>query len=190
MKKLPKKRRIVSICGPSGSGKSFIVKKFTNYAQIGTDDFYIGKKQMLPNERGDYNFDAPDAVNLRACGEALTALASLDAGAKVIIPDYDMKSSEPRGTQSITVPDDQAIIIVEGIFSFHDPLLGMADFRIFMEPALEIILARRVRRDLYERGRTLDSVFKQYPLVMDGYNKYIKPMKKHADVVIDFGILV
>lgn len=190
MKRLPKRRRIVSICGPSGGGKSYMVKKFINYAYLSTDDFYIGKSKMVRDESGGYNFDSPEAIDLEECGEAVKLLATLEPGSKVTIPNYDMVDSEPKGNKVIIVPDAQAIIIVEGIFAFHPPLLELSDFRIFVEAPPEVVLARRFRRDLYERGRTPQSILEQYPKVMKGYELYIKPVKKFADVVLDFGILV
>lgn len=190
MKKLPKRRRIVSICGPSGAGKSFLVKKFTNSAQISTDDFYIGKSQMEPDENGEYNFDSPQAVQLNLCADAVKSLATLEPGNSIKIPDYDMSRSEPVGMKTVIVPDVQAIIVVEGIFSFHPPLLELSDFRIFLEPPPEVVLARRFRRDLNDRRRTPESILAQYPMVLRGYEEYIKPGRNFADIIIDFGILV
>lgn len=190
VKKLAKRRRIVSICGPSGAGKSFLVKKFTNYVRVSTDDFYIGKSNMRPTPTGVYNFDSPDAVDLQMCAEAVKFLANLPPGEKVRIPDYDMKRSERIEMKTVTVPDETAIVIVEGIFTFHPPLLQLADFRIFIEPRPEIILARRYKRDVEERGRTPLTILKQYPSVIKGYEQYIKPGRQFADLIIDFGILV
>jgi uridine kinase len=184
------RRRIVSICGPSGSGKSFLVNKFTNYVSISTDDFYLGKSRMKTNEKGQYNFDSPDAVNLESCADAVRSLASLAPGNTVTIPNYDMKTSEPKGTKVLIVPDLKAIVVVEGIFSFHPPLLDMSDFKIFMEPSQEVNLARRFKRDFNERGRTASEILNQYPMVIEGYEQYIKPVKQFADIVIDFGIVI
>ncbi len=190
MKKLAKRRRIVSICGPSGGGKSFLVRKFTNCVTVSTDDFYLGKSQLRPDANGAYNFDTPEAVNLEACAEALRSLATLIPGSHIMVPDYDMRISEPVGSKVIIAPDETAIVVVEGIFAFHPPLLDLADFRIFVEPPPEVILARRYKRDTEERGRTPLSILQQYPSVIQGYEQYIKPGKKFADIIIDFGILI
>lgn len=189
-KKVKKRRRIVAICGPSGGGKSFLVKKFTNYCRISTDDFYLGKSKMKLDEKGVYNFDKPDAVDLDECAHVLHDLSNSLPGKEIFIPDYCMKQSERIGTKVVIVPDEDAIIIVEGIFAFHPPLLQMADFRIFVEPPEEVILARRYKRDILERGRTPLGILQQYPVVIAGYQQYIKPMKQFADLIIDFGILV
>ena len=190
MKKLAKRRRIVLVCGPSGGGKSFLVKKFVNSVHVSTDDFYIGKSKMKPDENGVYNFDSPHAVDIEACAEVVRSLATLPTGSHVSVPNYDMKTSEPVGTKVLIVPDDQATVAVEGIFSFHPPLLETGDFRIFVEPPAEVILARRYKRDTEERGRNPISILQQYPTVIQGYDQYIKPGKKFADLIIDFGILV
>lgn len=189
-KKNKKRRRIIAICGPSGGGKSFLVKKFTNYCRVSTDDFYLGKSKMVLDENGVYNFDRPDAVDLKACAHALEELAVSLPGQEVFIPDYSMKTSERVGMKPLIVPDEHAIIIVEGIFAFHPPLLEMADFRIFVEPPEEVTLARRYKRDVQERGRTPLGILQQYPSVIAGYQRYIQPMKVFADLIIDFGILV
>ena len=180
------KRKIVSICGPSGSGKSFLVEKFTNCCKISTDDFYLGKSKMKIDEKGYYNFDNPEAVDLNECAQALKELSTFEPGYKVTIPNYDMKKSERDGKRDVIVPDENAIIILEGIFAFHPPLLEMADFRIFMEPPPEVILARRYKRDVNERGRTPIDILKQYPMVIQGYEQYIKPVKRFDNLVIDF----
>ena len=184
------KRRIISICGPSGAGKSFLVKKFTNYSRISTDDFYIGKSQMRPDAKGVYNFDSPDAVDLEECGAVVQELATLPPGAEVNMPRYNMKTSERDGTKIKIVPDLNAIIIIEGIFAFHPPLLKMSDFRIFMDPPPEVILARRYKRDIEERGRTPVDILKQYPMVIKGYEEFIEPVRRFADLIIDFGVLI
>ncbi len=185
-----KRRRVVSICGPSGGGKSFLVGKFVNHQNLSTDDFYIGKAKMTPDSQGVYNFDSPEAVDLVACAQALEQLATLPPGCEVEIPNYNMKISERDGTKLVIVPVPEAIIVVEGIFSFHPPLLNMADFRIFVEAPEEVILARRYRRDIQERNRTPIDILQQYPTVIRGYERYIKPMKQFADLVLDYGILV
>ncbi len=184
------RRRIIAICGPSGGGKSFLVGKFNKYQVVHTDDFYIGKSHMRPNDKGVYNFDSPEAVDLQSCAEAVIKLATLSRGTEVEIPQYDMKTSERCGKSIIITPDEDAMIIIDGIFSFHPPLLELSDFRIFVEAPEEIILARRYRRDIRERGRTPHQVLEQYPTVIKGYEQYIKPMKQFADLILDNGVLV
>lgn len=185
-----KRRRIIAVSGPSGGGKTFLVKKFTKYQDISTDDFYIGKKNMVPDKNGVYNFDSPQAVDLVACAHTVDLLATQGTGTVVQVPQYDMKVSERVGYRPILVPSEDAIILVEGLFAFHPPLLEMADFRIFIEAPEEVILARRYRRDLHERGRSPKSILEQYPTVMAGYETYVKPMRKYADLIIDFGTVI
>lgn len=187
---MQQRRRIIAISGPSGGGKTFLVKKFVKYQDISTDDFYIGKSCMKPDANGLYNFDSPDAVDLVACAKALELLATQPQGTVVPIPKYDMKISERVGYNNILAPSEDAIIIVEGLFSFYPPLLNMSDFKIFVEAAEEVILARRYRRDHCDRGRSYKSILEQYPTVMEGYEKYVKPMRKYADLIIDFGTVI
>jgi uridine kinase len=187
---LKKSRRIISICGPSGAGKSFLVKKFTHACVVSTDNFYYGKSKMKQDEKGNFNFDSPDAINLEECAEAIKKLSLAEPGSEVWIPTYDMKTSERVGKQVVIAPLEDGVIVLEGIFAFHPPLLELANFRIFMEPPQEVILARRYRRDIQERGRTPVDILQQYPMVIAGYEQYIKPVKQFADLVIDFGILV
>lgn len=184
------RRRIISICGPSAAGKTFLSKKFTNYCSISTDDYYYGKDQMTPDENGIYDFDSPTAVNLQSCAEAVQKLATLPEGDTVLIPDYSLLLSKKVGEKPIIVPNKDAIIVVEGIFSFHEPLLELADFRIFIDPPKEVCLARRYRRDMIERNKTPEEILLQYPSVLQGYENHIKDRKQYADLVLDFGVLI
>ena len=193
-KKKVTKRQLHAICGPSGSGKSWFAQRYLDTVVVSTDDFYLGKSQMKSDGNGHYNFDTPEAVDLAECREVLRQLVTLPVCEKVKIPIYEMKISERVGMREVMVPGPDAIIVVEGIFSFHLFTKGteadIVDFRIWMATSWAVVIARRIRRDCEERGRTLESVLNQMPDVIRGYNQYVEPLKEQANVRLDFGAVI
>ena len=190
-----RKRRLHLVSGPSGSGKSWLCKRYTNSYIITTDNFYIGKSKMKPDSEGDFDFDAPEALDLKLCRQVIETLIYSEQGTKVESPEYDMTVSERKKvTLTKVVPDYDTIIVLEGIFSFHvfnkseadDPV----DLRLWLDVKPEILLGRRFRRDIEERARTPKSVLEQYNLVLSGYHRYIEPKKTEADVLLPLGTLI
>lgn len=81
------------------------------------------------------------------------------------------------------------VIIFEGILSFYNPsVLNMLDMKVFVDTDADIRLARRLKRDINERGRDLDGVLKQYMgMVQPSFNHYIAPLMSHADIIVPRG---
>jgi uridine kinase len=190
-----RKRRLHLVSGPSGSGKSWLCSRYTNCHIITTDNFYIGRSKMKPESNGDFNFDAPEALDLKLCRKIIETLICSEPGSKIDFPEYDMTISE-RKKEPLTkiVPAYDSIIILEGIFSFHvfskaetnDPV----DLRLWLDVKPEILLGRRFKRDIEERARTPKSVLEQYNSVLSGYHKYIEPKKIEADILLPLGTLI
>lgn len=169
---------IILITGGSGSGKSTLAKKFSG-TLLSTDDFYIGKSKMTPDEKGEYDFDQPESVDL---GECCRAVKSLEKGEEVEVPEYDMTTSERVGVKKIR-PFPSRIVIVEGIFALHSPLREIGDLLIFIDTPMELRVARRIKRDL-ERGRSeIDSLGRAIQ-VEEAYKRNIEPMRKYANVLL------
>ncbi len=175
-------RQIILIGGGSCSGKSVFAHLFKHAFILEMDHFYKGKSEMTPQPDGSYNFDAPEAVNLKECAQAAKALTQ---GKRVTIPKYDMKVSERIGVQTITLPQGARFIIVEGIFALYPPLLELGDLRIFVDTPTEIRVARRMIRDV-EKGRSEIDTLSWSITVEKNHKKYIEPTKKYADIVIPF----
>lgn len=114
-------------------------------------------------------------------------LKLLRQGKTVEIPKYDFALHQ-RKKETRTLGQHR-IIVLEGILLFVDPeLRKMMDIRIFMDTSLDICLMRRLRRDLLERGRSLESILDQYQnTVRPMYLQFIEPSKKYADIIVPRG---
>ncbi|EKD91886.1 MAG: hypothetical protein ACD_29C00323G0001 [uncultured bacterium] len=181
---------IIGISGASASGKSLLANTIVN--EIGSDrvvviseDSYYKDLHNLPlEERAKTNFDHPDALDHELLIEHLKLLRE---GKTVEIPRYDFSQHQRRKeTRHI---GQHRIIVLEGILLFVDPALrSMMDIRIFMDTSLDICLMRRLRRDLLERGRSLESILEQYQnTVRPMYLQFIEPSKKYADIIVPRG---
>lgn len=137
---------------------------------------------MKPDKDGNYNFDAPESVDIKAYAQALKGLSQ---GQDVTIPLYDMKTSERIGKQIVRLKPNTRFIIAEGIFSFYQPLRELADLKIYLDIPTEIRVARRMVRDI-EKGRSHIDTLDWSITVEKNHEKYITPLKKYADLVIPF----
>lgn len=181
---------IIGISGASASGKSLLAN--TIVSELGSDqvvviseDAYYKDHSNIPfEERVKINYDHPDSIDHELLQRHLLAL---QAGQSVDIPIYNhamhVREKETRHIGR------HAIIVLEGILLFVEPhLRELMDIRIFMETALDICLIRRLKRDIKERGRSLDSVLKQYDeTVRPMYLQFIDPSKRYADLIVPRG---
>lgn len=151
---------------------------------ISQDCFY---RDLSPAERAaiaTHNFDHPDAFDF---AEIRATLRALRAGAGACIPTYDFVTSArtPVATQVHTTD----VILFDGILAFYDPeVRGLFDLKVFVDADADTRLARRLRRDLRDRGRSVDAVLDQYErTVKPSFEGYIAPTKVHADVIVPRG---
>lgn len=181
---------IIGISGASASGKSLLANTIVN--ELGSDqvviiseDAYYKDHSGLPfEERAKINFDHPDAFDHELLCQHLL---DLQEGKSVNIPIYN-HSLHIREQETRKI-GKHAIIVVEGILLFVErKLRELMDIRIFMETALDICLIRRLKRDMKDRGRSLDSVLKQYDeTVRPMYLQFIDPSKRYADLIVPRG---
>jgi uridine kinase len=190
MRKRMKKTIIIGIAGASASGKSLLAK--TIVAELGSeqvvviseDSYYKDHPELSFEERGKINFDHPEAFeHSLLCDQ----LVELQAGRSVEVPRYD-HTQHRRSNEKLTI-GQHTIIVLEGILLFSEPKLReLMDIRIYMDTALDICLIRRLRRDMLERGRTLESVLQQYQTtVRPMYLQFIEPSKRYADIIVPRG---
>jgi uridine kinase len=183
-----KKGILIGIAGASGSGKTLVANRIiesigTDKAVIIQEDSYYKDLSDLPyEERVSRNFDNPEAFDHDLLEKHLLQL--LD-GEAVSHPVYDYKL-HTRSKERKTVGPG-VLIILEGILIFNNARLReLMDFRVFIDTALDVCLVRRLKRDIEERGRTVDSVIRQYTeTVRPMYLHYIEPSKQYADILID-----
>jgi uridine kinase len=187
---LTKKNIVIGIAGASASGKSLLANTIVN--ELGSDqvviiseDSYYKDHSNLPfEERAKVNYDHPDAFDHQLLLEHLVALQQ---GKSVEVPIYN-HSMHAREKDTRRIGEHQ-IIVLEGILLFVEHALReIMDIRIFMETALDICLMRRLKRDIKDRGRSIDSVLKQYEeTVRPMYLQFIEPSKRYADIIVPRG---
>lgn len=181
---------IIGISGASASGKSLLANTIVNelgsdqVVVISEDSYYKDLHHLSIEERAKMNFDHPNALDHELLIEHLKLLQK---GKTVEIPRYDFNLHQ-RKKESRTIGKHR-IIVLEGILLFVDPLLrSIMDVRIFMDTALDICLMRRLRRDLLERGRSLENILDQYQsTVRPMYLQFIEPSKRYADIIVPRG---
>jgi uridine kinase len=181
---------IIGICGGTGSGKTTVANRILESVSadevvfIQQDSYYRDLAEMPLDFRGRPNFDHPDAID----NDLLAAhVRGLKAGRAVELPLYDFKT-HARLSETLRIAP-RPIIIVEGILIFAEPrLLTEMDVKIFVDTPDDIRFIRRLRRDINERGRTLESVIEQYlATVRPMHMQFVEPSKRLADVIIPEG---
>ena len=181
---------IIGISGGTGSGKTTVANRILESVRadevvfIQQDLYYRDLKDMPLDYRNAANFVHPDAVDNELL---INHLKKLKAGEPVELPIYDFRTHSRLPATTRVEP--KAIVIVEGILIFAEPrLLEQMDIKIFVDTPDDLRFIRRLRRDIAERGRTLDSVIDQYiATVRPMHMQFIEPSKRFADVIIPEG---
>lgn len=186
----PKKIIIIGIAGASGSGKSLLANTIVRelgsdqVAVISEDSYYKDHADIPFDERAKINYDHPDSLDHDLMYQHLQ---ELQQGKTVQVPQYN-HSLHIREKETRTV-GKHTIIVVEGILLFIEKKLrDLMDIRIFMDTSLDICLIRRLKRDIHERSRTIESVLKQYEeTVRPMYLQFVEPSKRLADIIVPRG---
>lgn len=178
---------LIIVAGGTASGKTTVVEKIHQRLKskdvqvIKFDDYYKDLSNLSLEERAKVNFDHPDSLDNDLMYEQLKTLLE---GHSIEKPLYDFKTHTRKRETEIIKPSK--VIIVEGILALYDARIrDLANIRIFVESDDDIRFIRRLRRDMNERGRTLDSVIDQYlTTVKPMYYEFIKPTKRYANIII------
>ncbi|KUE79100.1 uridine kinase [Aeromonas schubertii] len=185
---------IIGIAGASASGKSLIAQTIYEelVAELGAgeigviseDCYYKDQSHLTMEERVKTNYDHPNAMDHSLLVEHLD---SLSRGEGVSIPQYSYTEHTRMAETADFAP--RKVIILEGILLLTDQRLReRMDATIFMDTPLDICLIRRLVRDVQERGRTMESVLKQYQkTVRPMFLQFIDPSKQYADVIVPRG---
>jgi uridine kinase len=181
---------IIGISGGTGSGKTTVANRILESVStsevvfIQQDSYYRNVTDLPLDYRGVANFDHPDALDNELL---VNHVRRLKSGEPIELPLYDFKTNSRLNETRTVAP--KPIVIVEGILIFAEPrLLEQMDIKVFVDTPDDIRFIRRLRRDLAERGRTLESVIEQYiGTVRPMHMQFVEPSKRHADVIIPEG---
>ena len=177
---------VIGIAGGTGSGKTTLTDKLAesfapNVTVLRHDDYYKAHDDMTYEERTHLNYDEPSAFD----NDLFTShLRELKEGRAIECPVYDY-TVHNRSPKTVTVEPNK-VLIVEGILIFADPrVCDMFDVKVFVDTDPDTRLIRRIRRDVSERGRTLESVLSQFEnTVKPMHDKYVQPSRAAADIVV------
>ena len=185
-----KKPIIIGVTGGSGGGKTSVSKAILDnfqdqkIAMIQHDSYYKDQSHLTFEERVSTNYDHPLAFDTDLMIEHINELI---AGRPVDIPIYDY-TLHTRSEKTYR-QEPQDVIIVEGILVLEDKRLrDLMDIKLFVDTDDDIRIIRRIKRDMEERGRSLDSVIEQYTSVVKPmFHQFIEPTKRYADIIIPEG---
>jgi uridine kinase len=176
---------IIGIAGPSSSGKSELAKQLAQRlpgtAIVGLDSYYRGMEEIPLAERKKVNFDHPDALDWELLHEHLQAIA---AGRAFEEPVYSF--GDYARTAETRRIEPAEFLIVEGLFVLYWPALrAMLDTKVYVQTDPAVCFARRLARDVAERGRTPESVREQYErTVRPSAEWFVVPCIKHAYLIV------
>jgi uridine kinase len=181
---------VIGIAGGSGSGKTTVAQEILQrvgpdrIAYIQHDSYYKDLTGLPPAQRAEVNFDHPNSLETELLIEHIEKLKSRQS---IEVPIYDF-STHSRTDKTFKV-NPRGVIIVEGILIFVDAALRpLFDVKLFVDTDADIRLIRRLERDITERGRTVESVLKQYQsTVRPMHLEFVEPSKRYADVIIPEG---
>lgn len=178
---------IIGIAGGTGSGKTSVAQLIagklnpTDVVIIQQDSYYKDRSYLLPKERESINYDHPSAFDTQLLIDHLKRLKN---NLSIEMPIYDFATHTRKKETVIMSP--AKVIILEGILLLaNKDLRSLMDIKIFVDTDPDIRFIRRLERDIKERGRSIDSVIKQYlETVRPMHLEFVKKSKRYADMVI------
>lgn len=181
---------VIGVAGGTGSGKTTVSRAILDrvgrerITYLQHDSYYRDHGHLPMEEREEVNYDHPDSLETELLVEHLGDLA---AERPVQVPVYDFTHHVRREETETLEP--APVVLVEGILVLADKALrDRMDVKVYVDTAADIRFIRRLRRDLEERGRTLDSVVEQYrDSVRPMHLEFVEPSKRHADVIVPEG---
>jgi uridine kinase len=181
---------IIGVTGGSGSGKTSVSRAIFNrfpdhsIMMLEHDSYYKDQSGISFEERLETNYDHPFAFDTDLLIEHLKELTNYQS---VEVPIYDYVAH--TRSDEVYVQEPKEVIILEGILILEDERLrDMMDIKIYVDTDDDIRIIRRIKRDMNERGRTLESVIEQYlTVVKPMYHQFIEPTKRYADIIVTEG---
>ena len=181
---------VIGVAGGTGSGKSTLVKKLLeafegqHVAILAHDSYYRAHPELTLGERAGLNYDHPGAFDTAMMVEHIRELKS---GVPIRQPVYSFVDHNRTGQTIVVKPS--RVVIVDGILIFENrELREQMDIKVFVDTDADVRLARRIMRDVRDRGRTMESVIGQYlGTVRPMHQEFVEPSKRYADVIIPEG---
>lgn len=175
---------IIAIGGPSCAGKTELAKHLARVLpapMLPLDAYYLDLAFLPLSERTKFNFDVPDALDHDLLREQVTALL---AGREIARPVYDFATHTRSSAVERLSPSPY--LLLEGLFALYwEDIRGLLGTRVFVDAPDDLCLARRQLRDVRERGRTPESVLKQYTdTVRPMAELHVRPTRRFADVIV------
>lgn len=181
---------VIGVAGGTGAGKTTVVRAIVEalgperVVQIAEDAYYREYSHLTEVERRDINWDHPDSIETELLVRQLSELISWKP---IEQPIYDF-AAYARNVATVHL-EPRPVIIVEGILIFVEPRLrDLFDVKVFVETDADLRFIRRLRRDVSERGRSVESVIGQYlDTVRPMHLAFVEPMKRFADIIVPEG---
>ena len=182
---------LIGIAGGSASGKTTIAQKlFEQFEKsnsviiIKEDDYYKDQSNISFEERKKTNYDHPFAFDHELMKNQLLDLIK---NKEIIKPTYDYTMHTRSEVVETIEPRD--VVIIEGLFVLEEKdIRDLLDIKVYVDTPYDVRFIRRLKRDLSERGRDLDSVIDQWlTTVRVMHEQFVEPSKKYADVIVPEG---
>lgn len=180
---------VIGIAGGTGSGKTTLTRELIasfdeHVSVVFHDNYYKRRDELSYEERCQLNYDAPEAFDNELLVKHLDQLA---AGGSIECPLYDY-ADHNRSDETMII-ESQPIVIVEGILIFaEEEICRRCDIKLFVDTDADVRILRRIKRDVLERGRSVESVESQYlSTVKPMHELYVEPSKRRADLIIPEG---
>ena len=185
----PDRPLFIGIAGGSGSGKTTIAESVVDalngrVALLQHDAYYRHQPELSYEDRTKVNYDHPSSLETELL---VSHLETLRSGLAIDRPVYDL-SNHLRSEEVVRI-EAAPVVVVEGILVLSEPALrSELDLKIFVDPDSDVRLARRLERDISERGRSVDSVIDQFfTTVRPMYVDFVEPSRRYADLIIPGG---
>lgn len=183
------RRIVLGVAGGSGSGKTTVVRAITEglgeqVTVLHHDAYYRDTSHLDAEARTQINYDHPDSLETELL---VQHLAELREGRPVAVPVYDFATHSRMPERRHVVPGK--VLIVDGLLILWDrELRSMMDIRVFVDTDADLRFIRRLERDIAERGRSAESVIRQYmQTVRPMHLEFVEPSKRYAHVIVPEG---
>lgn len=199
--------KMVLIAGPSSSGKTTTTKRLATALNakgleavcLSTDDFFVDRTQTPKNEKGEFDYECLEAIDLELFHKTLTGLLN---GEERELPEYNFVAGKKEFNHHFVKLKKNSIILIEGLHCLNDELVSFIEpenkYKIYLSPfiplsidrhnyisTLDLRLIRRMIRDSRTRGKRVDETIKEWQVVRAGEEKYIFPYIHQADIIIN-----